>query len=212
MYTGVTLLFYDEKPDSILGILKSLVLETKKSELVNRANILGKKIASADNYTYLGINDIFIVSGEAKEGEILGRTSYFDYNDIDKAKQLMNEFHKIETGKFLCSLIYFCSNNMGEKFTITVLTILELTTTPLKKQIEKIVNEIKFKNKIVEISVDRIDKIDFIGIESLEKTDLKFNVFETLYSDFDNLEILNEEILSSSDLNSILNDVFMIKQ
>ncbi len=208
MYIGITLAFYEEKADSVFGILKSLVVDAKKSNVVNVANTLGNKIADYYDCNYLGINDVFFVSGEPKVGEILGRTSYYDYNVISKARKLKSEFPNIETGKFLSTLIYFCSNDIGEKFTLTVLTILELTKSNFEAQIEQIVNDTKLKNKIIEISVDGIKTIDLVGIENLEKTDLKFNVFETLYSDFDSSDDLAEEILSSDDLAEIINDVF----
>ena len=208
MNIGITLVFKEKDNDLISGVLKSLVLDSKIDDFKNEVNELGNKIAKYYDYTFLGINDVFTVSGEAKQGEILGRTSYFDYDDITKAKELKNEFLKNETGTFLSSLIYFCSNKIGEKFTLTVLTILELTNTDFEKQIQQIADEVKFKNKIIEISVDGIDELNFIGVESLEKTDLKFNVFETLYSNFDSLDILSEEIISSNDLDEILNDIF----
>ena len=209
MNVGITLVFKEKNNQLISGVLKSSVLDVKTNNFKNEVNKLGNKIAKYYDYTFLGINDVFTVSGEAKQGEILGRTSYFDYDDITKSKELKNEFPKNETGTFLSSLIYFCSNKIGEKFTLTVLTLLELTNIDFEKQVEQIANEVKFKNKIIEISVDGIDDLNFIGVESLEKIDLKFNVFETLYSDFEDLEQLTGEIISEEELNNKLKDILI---
>lgn len=65
-----------------------------------------------------------------------------------------------------------------------------------------------FKNKIIDISLDNLIKLDFIGIESIDEIDLKFNVFETLYSDFENLEQLTDKIISQTELNEELKDIF----
>lgn len=212
MNVGVTFVFYEKKSDSIFGILKSLVLEVEKVNFNNKTDEIGNKIANHYGYFYLGINDVFTVSGEAKNGEILGRTSYYEYDKIVKAETLKNDFLKnlfdYKINICACSLIYFCENEKGEKFTITIVTIVESEIIDFENYIQNIANKQEFKNKIIEISIDGLTKLDYIGIESFKEIDMEFNIFETLYSEFENLDSLSDEIILINNLNIILDDVF----
>ncbi|WP_343616579.1 hypothetical protein [Flavobacterium sp.] len=214
MYIGLTLIFKEKDNQTISGILKSLVFETRIENFRVKANKLGNKIAKHFHYTFLGINDVFIVSGELRQGEVIGRTTYYDIQDEKNAKKLIRKLDITAFNKHLkCSLIYYCKNLDGEKFTITILTILENALENVELTLYKLANNEFFKNKIIKISNDNLAIIDFIGIESveiIENEDLKFNVFETLYSDFENLELLTNEIISETELNIELKDIFLI--
>lgn len=96
----------------------------------------------------------------------------------------------------------------GEKFTITIVTIVESEIIDFENYIQNIANKQEFKNKIIEISIDGLTKLDYIGIESFKEIDMKFNIFETLYSEFENLDSLSDEIILINNLNIILDDVF----
>lgn len=213
MNIGITLLFKENVSSVVSGVLKSLVFQSETHDFKNKVDELGNKIASHYNYTFLGVNDVFTVSGEAKQGEILGRTSYYDFTTLKKANALKNDsFNNLtddnQFKKLKCSLIYFCQDSKLEKFTITVQTILESQFEQIMTNAIKMGNNNIFKKKIIDISLDKLNKLDFIGIESMEEIDLKFNVFETLYSDFENLEQLTDEIISQTELNEELKDIF----
>ena len=212
MNVGVTFVFYEKRTDSIFGILKSLVLEVEKVNFNNKTDEIGNKIANHYGYFYLGINDVFSVTGKTKNGEILGRTTYYEYDKIVKAKTLKNNFFKnpfdYKINICACSLIYFCENDKGEKFTITVVTIVESEIINFENYIQNIANKEEFKNKIIKISIDGLTKLDYIGIESFKEIDLEFNIFETLYSEFKNLDSLSDEIIQIDNFNIMLDDVF----
>ncbi|EKT3958431.1 hypothetical protein [Flavobacterium psychrophilum] len=215
MYIGVTLVFCKEKHDSIEGILKSLVLNTNKMNFEDEVHNVANEISEHYNAKYLGINDVFIVSGIPKEGEVLGRISYFEYDDRRKSEKLKGNFSNTiidcANRDFLCSIIYFCQNDKKEFYTITVLTVIELNDGNFENKIKNIGNDSKFKDKVIETSIDGLNKLDYIGIERFEEICIEYNIFERLYSDFENLEFLVKEVIPNNELKMILEDVFFSK-
>jgi len=211
MYIGVTLVFVDKEDKLISGILKSSVVEVERSTIERDIRKLGVEIATYYKYNFLGINDVFVVSGNVIEGEVLGRTTYYEIESNKKAQELKINFsNKISDDilkMFNCSLIFFCKTENKEKFAITILSILKTKESDIEIKAKEIFDSSIFKNKVKNISVDHLIQLDYIGIAGFEKIDLKYNVFETLYSEFEDLSILIDEVLTTSELNEMLIDI-----
>lgn len=215
MKVGVTLLFKEKESNNVKGVLKSTVIDSDASDLHKLANNKGLEIASHYNYEYLGINDLFTVSGEVKNGEVLGRATFYDLNDIEKSKSLIsnNNFaYNPETASksFNCSLVYFCQNINKESYTISILSILEsVTINEVYTMAKSLAINNDFINKIKSNSIDDLHELEFIGIEDICDIKLDFNVFQTFYSDFETISALKKELLSKDELEDFLEDIFI---
>lgn len=214
MYLGITLIFKENDKQLISGILKSSVVNVEIDNCKNEATKFGNMIADFYDYTFLGINDVFSVSGEVKKGEVLGRTTYYELDTITKAKRIVNNsvFDELnfddEFKKFKCSLVFFCQNTLNEKYTITVNSILENKNKALKNNLKTLGENKSFQNKVIRMAKDDLRNLEYIGVESINETDLNFKVFETFYSEFDNITQLTEEQISDKELNIKLKDIF----
>jgi hypothetical protein len=163
------------------------------------------------NYKYLGINDLFVVSDYPKEGEFLGRITFYDVDTLEKTEPLLNDTYsyKLDTSNeyFNCALIYFCVFDNGERFAISVSTILNSLKDNLFTKIKYLASSSDFTEKIKNQSLDGIKKIDYVGIEDICDIDLKFGVFQTMYSDFITIEDMEDEIMSNEDIKDMLKDI-----
>jgi len=209
MKIGVTLLFKDKNSQNLKGILKSVVIDA--NDIMESAKLIGDKISDYYKYDYLGINDLFSVSAEPQVGELLGRTTFYELDNLDKSKSLINEnelfLEDDNTSKmFNCSLIYFCEND-DEKYTISILSIAKSNNKEIISYAESIAKSNIFIKKIKSNSLEKITKIEFIGVEAICEIDLKFNVFQSFYSNFDSLKVIKEELLSNDEIEDILEDI-----
>lgn len=212
MKIGVTLLFKEKQINTIKGVLKSTVVDFYSNNLIESTKIISNKIKDYYNYEYLGINDLFVVSGDPERGELLGRNTYYELDSLNKAKSLLpNDDYSLDrdtvSSTFNCSIVYFCENNDGEKFAISILSIVNSSLENLIPEIESLANSIDFVQKIKSNSLENLKKIDFIGIEDICEVDLKFNVFQSFYSDFNSEEDLEDELMSSKEIKDVLDDI-----
>lgn len=208
---GVTLIFKKKNVKKISGILKSIVVKSSQKNIKKEIEKKVNEISDFYNYIYLGVSDVFFVSGDIQEREILGRTTYYDLDTIKKAKSLIskelldNEHEKEQTLNY--SLIYFCKNLNEESFTIVVVTILNSFGDSLIKTGELIGNDVSFIQKIKDNSVEKINSAKFIGINDIGETDLDFNVIQTFYADFKSMKSLEMEIISDKEMELKLDDI-----
>lgn len=213
MKLGVTLLFKDKNTEGTKGVLKSTVIESASGRIMEDAQNIGGEIAEHYNYTYFGINDLFTVSDKPKVGEFLGRTTYYELDEYSKSKNLIDDDFSLdelsESNVFNCSLIYFCENADDEKYSITTLTIIESSNNNLLEKALEIGNRKEFKDKVKSNSIDNIESIKFVGIESINSIDLKYDVFQSFYSDFENDKVLKAESLSTEEIEEIEADIIL---
>lgn len=212
MKIGITILFKDNKdPLKINGILKSTVIELYGNNLKEAAQNIGNNIAEFYDFKYLGINDLFIVSGNPKAGELLGRTTYYEIDSLKEVKALLPDNYSLNrdssSNLFNCSILYFCQNNDKDKFCISVLSIVKSSIENLPTEIETLAQSDTFLAKIKSTSIENIEEIEYIGIEDICDIDLKFNVFQSFYMDFEFEEELKEELLSDKEIKEILDDI-----
>lgn len=211
MNIGITLVFKEKETQVIKGILKSLVLDVDLKNIDKFVIDSAKKIEKYYNYRYLGINDIFVVSKKGiKEASLLGRTTFYDLDSTAKSKSLVsNDFSfndATDHNTFNCSLIYLCESN-NEKFTISVISVVNSTVENVIDKVISISKQPSFLNEIKNNSIHEINKLNFIGIEDICDVDLRFNIFQSFYSDFDTIEILEQEVLSKEEINEIIEDI-----
>lgn len=208
---GVTLLFKKNNSKVVSGILKSIVVTSTKIDLKNKIDNRANEIAKFYDYKFIGINDVFFVSGEIMQGEILGRTTDYDLDTLSKAKSIVStEFSFDDSSKskhFNCSLVYFCENFDNDKFTISIITVLNSLTSSVIEDANHIANDISFIEKIKANSIEKIESIKYLGIEDIGEVELDFGVFQSFYAEFDDEESLKGEIISKDEMFSKLKDI-----
>ncbi len=224
MYIGVTLLYSFTEKEKLRAVLKSYVIDcNEKNQVYKKA----KEVALTQiklyypHYKYLGIDDVFSVSGEISEGEMLGRTSFFELTDKTKAiETLCTGKEDLDVTKYKgkivnVTLVYYYDGI--DKYTLSVLTILNLQSCDdVINRIKYLTESEKMIDNIVSLSVEKIDKtkLTFIGIGEISviEEDLsQGGSFDVWYSDDyvsekDMLKILP----TSNELKEIVEDVFEV--
>lgn len=208
---GATLLFKKKDIEIISGILKSTVIVVNEKSAENEIQQKGLEIANFYNYEYIGVNDVFYVSGDVVEGEILGRTTYYDLNTLRKAKSIVSNDFSFDSDSnsqtFNCSLVYFCENSKGIKFTISAVTILNSSANSIIENANLTAKNPEIIRKIKTSSVENIVSALFVGIDDIGETDLKYKVFQSFYADFENIEDIKQEVISNKELKIKLGNV-----
>jgi hypothetical protein len=228
MNIGITLLFSSFQDGKLLGILKSYTIfcKSKKDLITVASNKANEQIKlHFPEHKYLGIEDVFTVSGKIAEGEILGRSTFYDIKSILKTKNLVKKIKDFACNKsffispdyFCISAIYFCNGTEKyNKYTFTVLTIIRgKSMNDAKKKFERVAVEHSFLNKISNISIEKFDvkKIKFIGIEDIfvvEEDIENGGSFQVFYNDtFCSEEELITILPSFNELSDMINDVYL---
>jgi len=208
---GVTLLFKKDNVKVVAGILKSIVVTSTKTDLKNKINNRANEISKFYDYKFIGINDVFFVSGEIIQGEILGRTTDYDLDTTFKAKSIVSKNFDFDitskSKQFNCSLVYLCKNFDKDKFTISVITVLNSLSTSVIDDANHIANNTTFMEKIKANSIEKIESIKYIGIEDIGETELKFGVFQSFYAEFNDEKSLEKEIISKNEMLLKLKDI-----
>lgn len=217
MNIGITFLFKTKQNYPLEGVLIScvMVFDNEKEDLLSTINTRSKQIGEYLNYIYIGVNDVFYVTGLPKENEIIGRTTHYDFKTVNKSKLLIqtkknilkelnnSDFHE----KFCFSSIYFCENESGEGFTLSIKSIVNTNSIDAFEKVLSTSNKKYFKDKIKSFSVEEINTITFIGIEYIEPINYELNIFEILYGDFENRNSLEEEVITNDNLIDQFNDI-----
>jgi len=221
MDIGITLLYSVTEENNLLGVLKSYVIECKdKYSVIDAAYKKAEEQINLNysNYKFIGIEDVFSVTGKVAHGELMGRSTLFDIDSIDKAKELTRSEKDLDVSKqanYYCgSLVYFYEGEKGYAFTILAI-VKETSKESVFKTLRDEATNNKTLDKIIENSVDSIvkNKIKFVGIEDVnaitEDVD-NGGSFQVLFNDEFNTEADLFSILPSKDeLNDIINDVFI---
>lgn len=212
MYIGVTLLFLDSNSnEKVNGVLKSIVLNTDLDSLNDNANTAGVEIGNHYKYDYLGINDVFMVSGKIEPGAVLGRMTYYELDSLKKAEKFLPEFYSCNPSESLryynANVFYFCQNEQGQNFSISILTVVKGSNEELESKIEEIAQNQKFLKLIKDNSLEKLANMDFVGIEDIGEVDLKFQTVQTFYAQFDDLDELNSERISDKEIEIIIKDI-----
>ncbi|MBN1952729.1 MAG: hypothetical protein JW801_16120 [Bacteroidales bacterium] len=227
MYVGITLLYSFTERSNYFGALKSYVIDCiHVKSIIDSANNKAKEQIDRyfPSYSYLGLEDVFVVSGKAIEGEVLGRSSFYNLNVISESKELIKEIKDYSVFKnsskltcaFCVSVVYFYENvNMEDSFTFSILTIIE------DKNVEGAIAKAnlmaisdRFLKRIAPLSVEELntDRVKYIGIEDVFLIEEDFKnggSFQTFYSkDYSSEKELLKLLPSTKELNEIMEDVF----
>ncbi|RNA63543.1 hypothetical protein D1631_17300 [Chryseobacterium nematophagum] len=175
---GITLLFYQRKKRNYIAFLKSYIVRIKNW---NDLQIKIKKIVSVvERLEYLGIEDIFYVSGTFKEKEVLGKSYMDEIVKIKDAKKLLLkqdkytckfQINKQKEKWFLFSLIYFYNDkSIGDRLSISCFTpIFAADVEKAKVKVRKFYETEVFLKKIVLFKLDKMSytNLRYIGIEDI---------------------------------------------
>jgi len=220
MDIGITLLHSVTEGNKLVGVLKSYVIECKDKHSV--IDVAYKKAKDQINlnfpdYKFLGIEDIFSVTGKVAHGELMGRSTLYDIDSIDKAKELIQSENDIDVksqANYYCgSLIYFYKGKKSYSFSILTIVRGESKEAAIIN-LRNVATDSKMLNNIIRYSVEPIliNKIQFVGIEYInaitEDVD-KGESFQILFNEeFKSEADLYSILPSKVELNDIINDVF----
>ncbi len=119
MHIGITLLYSVLEVKNLVGVLKSYVVKCQdKTSVIDIAQKKAEEQINLfyPNYTYIGIEDVFTVTGEVVEGELMGRSTLYDVDSVSKAKKLVNNIDYVNETKsnseyYCANLVYFYEGN-----------------------------------------------------------------------------------------------------
>ena len=227
MKVGITLLYVLEQ-EELCGALKSYVvtcsdINSLKSAVANKVNEQSKYYPT---HKFLGLEDVFVVSGEVAEGELLGRTTFYELKREVEATKLLKDkntyssnFQTVAVGgdSFNVSLLYFNNNKIDENdsFAFSVITVLrapDFFETEVKAI--KIANSNEFLEKIINNSVYPLlrENISFLGIEDIaivEENIERGGAYFVLYNkNIRSQNELKEIVLTEFEIKEICKDIF----
>ncbi|MEM6738431.1 MAG: hypothetical protein AAF620_20430 [Bacteroidota bacterium] len=208
MKVGITLLYSVLEESNLIGILKSYVIDCQ-----NKYSIISEAQKKAEqqidllypNYKFLGVEDVFTVTGEVKEGELMGRSTLYDIDSIEEArKMVVNDTvfaikAKNVINHYCGSLVYFYEGD-EEKYAFTINAITKGEIKEVVENLKGLAASDKTINKIVKSSVESLDinKINFLGIEDINV------ITEDIAQGGSFLVLYNEEVQNEKELLSIL--------
>jgi len=224
MKVGITLLYSILEKGRNIGVLKSYVIDClDKYSVIQEAEKKAKQQVDLrhPNYKFLGIEDVFTVTGEVREGELMGRTTLYDIDSVEVAKKMVmndSDFAKkseYSSNNFCGSLIYFYEGDK-EKYAFTIYAITIGAINEVVKNLKDIATSGQFIKKIIDTSVEsmEITKVSFLGIENINAITedvTKGGSYLVHYND----EVENEEELlsmlpSGKELTEMINDVYVM--
>lgn len=213
-FIGITLVYFIIEDNVIKGVLKSLIINTSFNDFEKDIKLKSEELSKVFNLNYVGINDVFVVSGDFEENEILGRTTDYDISDFRSFKEDSIELNKTlfsdESKYYSCAVYYKCLDNKLEDLLIEIVVLLNLDKFNFAKKIDSLKGKM-LKDKLKSISLDNLSNVEYIGLKEINEIsplDASNYVFETLYSDFKSIDELKKETLTSRELKELLKDIF----
>jgi hypothetical protein len=208
---GLTLLFAEKANKGWIGYLNSYVVKANNwDELFDEVLMIAKKeIFRKDNnlMLFLGIADVFYVSGSLKQFAILGKTYYDEYTQKVESKKLVaKKIQPFSRGWQICELVYFYNDDKSRDFfALTCLTLVKANTIKeLKEKLKGVVNLTSFKHQIVTKKLDKLnsDLLEFIGIKKVNSLNGKLgeNPFESYIKD---VKLLDDILTSLPKINEL---------
>lgn len=183
MYLGITLLYYDLKS----GFARKKTFVNRMSGTISLLEKDFKRFGVREDMEYIGLYDIFQVGGMPKNGQYMGRHTWYKNNTIRKANSLLKkikEQKRIIKTDSLAELLYFYEDGK-DSFSLSVLTILDSSYSN-QKQISDFANSILLKKKIKKNSLDieNMGNLVYIGLIKINPIKSRWNKRILLEDDF----------------------------
>jgi hypothetical protein len=217
IYIGVTLMFYIKHDEMYKAIQSSYIIELSNFlNFIEDVNLLTSSLIKTEflDYQYAGITDLYVTEKE-DIGNFLGRSSYFDYKTYADAKKLIlgrKEIIKIInthtiSDKFNIGFVYFNEDSEGSEFNSTIIVNSQLNNVKDIEGIESFAISTKFKQKILDFSVEQIgiEDLKFVGISDFYK--IKGKGLFSISGTFKNFKSISAELIEKSELEKKFDDV-----
>lgn len=216
-HIGVTLMFYIEQEGMYNAVQSSYIIEMSNFlNFTNEVNLLSSSLIKTEfsNYKYAGITDLY-VSEKEKIGNFLGRSSYFDYKTyFDAEKLILKEQEIIKRikkhtvfDKFNVGFVFFNEDSEGSDFNSTIVVYSLIDNVKSFRDLESFANSKKFKQKILNFSVEQLflDDLMFVGVSDFYKVKEK-GIF-AITGKFKNIQNITLELIQESELEQKFDDV-----
>lgn len=223
---GVTILFALKSNRTYTGYLKSYVLNVSNWSSLMRSikEICRKEI----NLTYVGIEDVFYVSGPFSESNTLGKSNLFEVNTIKGAKELLLDktnysYHftkpkRTDKTWLKVSLVYFYHNTKlnDKRAMVCMIPVNARNLSEIKMKLAKFIKTEKFLKKAFP-GLDILDYkyLKYIGIEDISEilTNPKRNeAFEVFYKEKLTMKTLNKLIATTDSLKTSVQNILSKKK
>jgi hypothetical protein len=202
MKLGISLLFFKKTGKTCEGMKQSYLVDIAP---LNERNI--KRAADAlvstkeieQGFEYVGIEDLFYVGGGLSEGNLLGRTSYLEYNTKTLGKKLVRSQQRLVSRNsvgqnvkyFNASLVYYYNDpeDRSDSFSVIIVTIVKASSyKSALSRIKEVAAGSKLQKQIVKDYFDDLtrENLHFLGINELAP--IKGNIkkgdaYQTFYND-----------------------------
>ena len=219
-YVGISLIFLCRKNNDLIVEKRSFVVSSKNlTEIKRKASELGEKIEKLlkpSKGVYLGINDIFEITGPLREGCILGRTTFWSYKNINKALTLFKKEREYgilkglsvsQSRQFIAQMIYFINTPQHDfKRTISCYVLVNPTNRfKIKDKINKLGQSEHLRNKLqcilLRYEPNIRGNIIFIGVADINYVYEKVkrnNCFDMVYKKISSLSSAKELVFPIS--------------
>lgn len=228
MDIGITLLYSLTEENNLLGVLKSYVIECKdKYSVIDVALKKAEEQVSLNysNYKFLGIEDIFSITGNVAQSKLMSRSTLYDIDSITKAKKLLRSGKDLDVNiliNYYCgSLVYFYERGTGSEkgYAFTILATVKAESKEVAfKKLRNVAMNTETIDKIIDNSIEFIvaDRIKFVGIEyinAITEDVENGGSFQVLINkEFQTETDLLSILPSKDELNDIISDVFIEPQ
>ncbi len=218
---GATILFALKSGKTYTGYLKSYVLNISSwSDLMRKTKEISKK---EPDLIYIGIEDVFYVSGPFGESNTLGKSNLFEIKTIKGARELLldkaNYSHhfakskKLDSKFFKVSLVYYYRNveinDIGVK--VCIIPVKAKSLSEIKSKLNQFIKTEKFlKKAFPDLNLSDYKYLKYVGIEDISeiKANPKDNeAFEVFYKEKVTMKSLNKLIPNTDSLKSCLKNL-----
>ncbi len=152
-----------------------------------------------EGFEYVGLEDLFYVGGGLSEGNLLGRTSYLEYNTKTLGKKLVRSQQRLVSRNsagqnikyFNASLVYYYADpeDRSDSFSVIITTIIKASSNKAAlSRTKEVAAGSKLQKQIVNNYVDDLtrENLYFLGIHELapiEGSIRKGDAYQTFYND-----------------------------
>lgn len=200
MKLGISLLFYKKAPRE--GMKQSYLVDIaplteKNIKKVTDGIVSTKEIEQG--FEYVGIEDLFYVGGALSEGNLLGRTSYLEYNTKTLGKKLVRSPQRLVSRNtplenikyFNTSLVYYYADpeDKAYSFSVIITTIVKASSyKSALSRIKEVAAGSKLQKQIIKDYFDDLtrENLYFLGVNELapiEGNIRKGDAYQTFYND-----------------------------
>tara|TARA_R110002012_G_scaffold294098_1_gene490032 strand:- start:9159 stop:9848 length:690 start_codon:yes stop_codon:yes gene_type:complete len=217
-HIGVTVIFYKKNNNLYEAVKSSYIIENASNFDIFKIK-LSFKVKELLNfnfkgYKFLGVNDIYISEKEG-ENNFLGRSSFYEYNSLEKSKEFILKENELEVAlikstefkKKNISYVYFNKDLEGKEFYSTIIIYSQTKGNVDLNGLLSIATSKLFKEKILRYSIEKLNENDLIFVGIADLYEIKNSGLFEQKLDVKSIIELEDEIIIEENIEQAFNDV-----